>query len=177
MLELNLGNKECWSPNEEIFYYSPDDIYELEFSLKAIADWESKWHKPFLDQTEKTAEEMFDLIRFMCVGRILDPNKLSTTDVKAIQEYIASPQTATTFSSYGSEGGQGSYMSSEVFYAEMSIAGIDWQAQYWHINRLQTVLRVIADMKSEKKKMTRSEVIQQNKTLNAQRKAALKSKG
>lgn len=177
MLKLNLGNKECWDSNKELFYRSPDDIYDLEFSLKAIAEWESKWHKPFLDQKEKTAEEMFDLIRFMCVGRELDPNRLSTKDLKEIQEYMVSPQTATTFSSNGTSGSQGSYMSSEVFYAEMSIAGIDWQAQYWHINRLQTVLRVIADMKSEKKPMAKAEVMQQNKALNAQRKAALKSKG
>lgn len=176
MLRLNVGGKDEYDSTENLFYRTEDDIYVLNHCLYAIAQWESKWKKPFFTNDKLEYDEMADYIQCMCFDRTIDLSKIGSIELKQINEYINDSRTATTVKDSGGSG-RGSFMSSEVLYAQMCIAEVDWEAQYWHISRLNKLLQVIADMKSEKKPMDRRAILKQNAALNEQRKRELKSKG
>lgn len=178
MLTLNLGGNEIWDPKDKMFKVTPDHYVNLENSLYAIAQWESKWRKPWLDPNaiERTSEEFADYIQFMCIDGTIPLNLLTENHLREIQTYLETAPTATTIRSMGGSS-SGSIITSEVMYAQMAVAGVDWQAQYWNIHRLQMTLRVISEMNSEKKKMPRNEILKTNAQLNAERKRLLNTKG
>ena len=76
--------------------------------------------------------------------------------------------------------GKGSYsreiFTSEKIYAQMVILQIPFECQKWHINRLLTLIRVCNEMNNPKK-MSKNEILRQNKAINAARRKALNSKG
>ena len=57
------------------------------------------------------------------------------------------------------------------------MSSIPMEFQRWHLNRLLTLISVVADYHAPKKKMTREEVLSQNAKLNAERKAKYNTKG
>lgn len=177
MLTLNLGGEEEWDSKENLFKKTPDEFVTLEDSLYAIARWESKWGKAWYDPEVKTRtpEEFADYIQCMAVDCYIPIEKIKTKHLEKIQEYMTSKHTATTIRDTG--GGSGGKVTSEVMYAQMSVAKVSWEAQYWNINRLQMLLRVISEMHSEKKKIPRREILKTNAQLNAERKKQLNSKG
>jgi hypothetical protein len=59
----------------------------------------------------------------------------------------------------------------------MTQYNIPSQFEKWHINRLITLIRVCSEENKPKKKMTKREIMAQNKALNAARKARLGTKG
>ena len=68
-------------------------------------------------------------------------------------------------------------ITSELVYYWMTTYNIPFECQYWHLNRLFTLIR-IATLKSGKpKKMSKTEVAKRNREINAQRKAQLGTKG
>ena len=70
--------------------------------------------------------------------------RLTDADRQAIQEYIADPHTATVINDRRETKQHAkSFTSSETIYAAMTARGIDWSAQYWHIYRLLTLIRLI----------------------------------
>lgn len=175
MLEIDFGSREQWDSDSNLFYTTPPDIRRFEHSLYSLSLWESKWRIPFFNGEEKTAEQTYDYINCMSLDGPVDPNLFLESDIRAIKEYIESSLTATTIRSEG--GNSGGVVTSEVLYAQMAIAGVDWEAQYWHISRLTTLLQVIGSMRSEKKKKSRNEILKENARLNEERKKALGTKG
>ena len=73
--------------------------------------------------------------------------------------------------------GRLAYITNEVIYAQMCAAEIDWQAQHWHFSRLNKLLQVIAEMRKDKKPMSRTEILKQNAELNKRRREEAKTKG
>ena len=64
MLEINIPGKEGWDERTNEFVYDKPATLRLEHSLLSLSKWESKWHKPFLDDTKsKTPEETLDYVR------------------------------------------------------------------------------------------------------------------
>ena len=176
MLILNLGNVEVWDPLENLFSRTEDRIVKLEHSLYSIAQWESKWRKPFLVQEAKTEEEMISYIELMVVEGDMDVDLLTVDHLNEIAKYMETDMSATTVRNLET-GGSGMIITSEVMYAQMCNGQVNWEAQYWHFSRLNKLLRVLSEMNSEKKKMDKRDVLKQNHELNEQRKREMKSKG
>lgn len=151
--------------------------YKLEHSLYTIALWESMYKVPFLSREDKSDEEFDYYIQCMSLEGPVDTRLLSTENYEQIIEYIGDIRTATIVSAETTGGGGGTFTSSELLYGIMVVADIPWEAQHWHFSRLETLIRVVGNLKSEKKKKSRSEILQENAKLNEERKKELGTKG
>lgn len=180
MLEIHVSEKEWWDETQEVFMKTPAATLQLEHSLVSLSKWEAKWQKPFLSNDDKTSEETLDYIRCMTINRNVKPyvyKALGSDNLKLITDYIASPQTATTITHRGnSPKGQKEIYTSEVIYYWMIMYGIPFECQKWHLNRLLTLIEV-CNAKQNPQKMSRSAIYEQNKALNAARRAKMHSKG
>ena len=101
MLQLNvIIEPEKWDESTGEFIPQKERTIQLEHSLVSLSKWESKWCKPFL-HSEKSNEEILDYIKCMTLTQNVPPDlydKLSSKNIKAIDDYINAPMTATTFS-------------------------------------------------------------------------------
>lgn len=156
---------------------------ELEHSLLTISRWEATYKKPFLSdlpEHEKTEEETIDYIRMMVVDQDLPIaifESLVRNNLIEVQNYISDTQTATTIKEFGKKSARSEIITSEVIYYWMFSNQIDKECETWHLNRLITLIRVFAAKSAKPEKMSKSDVIAQNRALNAQRRAKMNTKG
>lgn len=176
MLELTINKKELYDEESETFIQlkEGEKVVQLEYSLLAISKWESKWKVPFFNR-KLTSEEMEYFIHCMNMGAPININLLIVEDFEAILEYINDPYTATTVIADTST--RGSVITSEVIYASMAARQIPFTCETWNINRLFKVIEVYDASTKEPRKMSQSEIIEQNRALNAERRKKYKSKG
>lgn len=180
MLEIIVPEQEQWDELKEEFVKTPKTELRLEHSLISISKWESKWHKPFLGNDKKSAEETIDYIRCMCMTPNVAPNvfyALTKDNVTAINEYISDPMTATTISDDKSGKRNREIMTSEVIYSWMISLNIPPEYAKWHLNRLIMLIRVCNKHNAPPKKMSTNEILSRNRSINEARRAALHSKG
>lgn len=182
MLKLTIPEQELFNEATQEFVKTKKTDISLEHSLISISKWESKWHKPFLSTEEKTVEEITDYIRCMCINSV-DENVfawLTQDNIRAVNEYISDPMTATWITD-NSPKGKKEIITSEIIYYWLIAYQIPFECQKWHINRLMMLVRVCAIKNSEangdSKKMSRSQTLKSNKALNAARKAKMNSRG
>lgn len=157
---------------------------KLEHSLVSIRKWESKWHKLFLDDDDKTIDELLDYIRCMTLNEEeIDQNvyRCITEDVlEKIVDYIKDPMTATWFNNNNridASNRSGEKVSAEIIYYWMVALNVPVELERWHLNQLLTLLKVINIKNGGEKKMSKSEAQAQRAALNQQRRAKYKSKG
>lgn len=179
MLEITIEAKEFYNQQQNRFITTTPCTLTLEHSLISLAKWESKWHIPYLSDTEKTAEQELDYIRCMIIGNI--PNEdilkaLSVDNVLEIKAYIDDPMTATTFSKKSGKP-EKKIITSEVIYARMFANNIPMECQKWHLTRLFTLLRVCDLDNAPKQKMTKKETSAYYAEQNAARRAKYNSRG
>lgn len=139
----------------------------LEHSLVSLSKWESKFEKPFLSNEEKSQEEIFAYIQMMDLDEETPPEvflKLSRDDYTAINEHIHGKKTATWFNKPEKKGPNRQTVTSELIYYWITSYEIPWEAQYWHLNRLFTLIEVF----NEERKADESK----SKTKNVNRKSA-----
>lgn len=180
MLRLIIPGGEFWDKINEKFLNLSEVELELEHSLVSVSKWESIYQKPFLAPGEKTREEVYGYLKAMVITPRVDLDVLYRCDQKsidAIQEYIDSPQTATTFPLQPERRGPSEIITSELIYYWMAAGGIPFECQYWHLNRLLTLLRVASVKSGKPKKMSRQEIAQRNREENARRLAKFNTKG
>jgi hypothetical protein len=103
-------------------------------------------------------------------------NFLAKEDVEKINKYINDPMTATTIKDDGRKG-RGQKVTSELIYYWMIQYNIPSQFEKWHINRLIMLIRVCSEENKPKKKMSRRQIMAENKARNAARRARLGTKG
>ena len=181
MLRIDVPlSTEGWDEEKQEFVNPEEQTLELEHSLVSISKWESKWCKSFLDNKGLSDEETLDYIKFMTLTENVDDDvytKLTERNITQINDYISAPMTATTFSN--TKGGKGGreIITSELVYYWMIALNIPFECQYWHINRLLTLIRVCNIKNQPPKKMGQREIMSRNTALNAQRRAQLNSKG
>lgn len=182
MLPLHIDAKELWDETKEEFIKTDAIDLILEHSLVSISKWESKYHKPFLS-SEKTAEESLDYIEMMIIGKKpKDPlvlRLLSKEQVEEIGKYINDSMTATTFSEEEEKEAtksskKGKFITSEEIYYWMTAQNIPFECQYWHLNRLITLVKICAinnkPKDNKKKKMTSSDLASRRRQMEAARK-------
>jgi hypothetical protein len=73
--------------------------------------------------------------------------------------------------------GPGEVITSELIYYWIVSFNIPFECQYWHLNRLFSLIRICNIKNSKPKKVSRMELAQRNRELNAARKAKLGTSG
>ena len=179
MLQITIPEGEIYNERNNRFYQIKSQDIRLEHSLVSISKWESKWGKPFLHTKNKTDEELKDYVKCMTITQNVKDivyENLSSENYKEIANYIELPMTATWFSK--SDGPPSRrIITSEILYYWMFSNNIPMECQKWHLNRLITLIKVCVEESNPSKKMGKSALLQRNKSLNAARKAKLKTKG
>jgi hypothetical protein len=181
MLSIKIPAQKVYDENTSTFYDLKDTVLHLEHSLIAISKWESKWQKPFLDQTTpKTVEEITDYIRCMCVDEeeVIDPyiwKALSRRDAKRIEEYISNKMTASTVNNRNKKPQKKAQVfTSELIYYYMSALGIPFECENWHFSRLMMLIQIAVVEQQGPQKMPRNEMISQRNALNKARQAKMR---
>lgn len=174
MIQITVPKSEYYDQAKEIFYSVDKPVtIQLEHSLISLQKWESKWNKPFLVKTEKTAEESIDYLRCMC----LTPNVkddvfycIPPSEMTRLSEYIDSPMTATTFAEDKIPGGGGKgkkqIVTAELIYYWMISYNIPSEYRKWHLNQLITLIRVFNEENKPKKKKSRNQLLAEHRALN-----------
>ena len=166
-LPIFVPKQELWDDTREILIPIEQDIkLSLEHSLVSLSKWESKWRKPFLSPEEKTQEEMLDYIRCMILNEDVDEDivyAFTPKDMKAIEVYIATDQTATTFPKETSNEPQSNeLMTSELIYYYLSQMQCPFiPTQDWHLSRILTLIRVASFKQKPEKKLNQKEALAQ----------------
>lgn len=180
MLTIMIGAASVYDEGAGKFCTQGGIELQLEHSLVSLSKWESEFEKPFLDKSEKTPDEVLAYIRCM----ILTPNppgdillRLSKEDLEAVNTYIERKMTATWFSEQPGPPRSREIITSELIYYWMTVFQIPFVCEEWNLNRLFTLIRVCSIKQGKPKKMSRTEMVQRNRELNARRKEQLGTKG
>ena len=176
---------EGWDDVKQEFIEPKVQILQLEHSLVSLSKWESKWKTPFYSKKEMTAEETLDYIKCMTLTKNVDPDvydHLTRENIKEIMEYIGDPMTATTFSKEADKANNREIITSELIYYWMIASNIPFECQKWHLNRLLTLIRIcnVEEAKQSGKhggKMSKRDILSQNRALNAARRQKYNTKG
>ena len=191
-LELEIAAHEGWDAKKEEFVNTPSVTLRLEHSLVSLSKWESKHKKPYLKETEeKTKEEILDYIKCMTITQNVPDevySLLTEQDLKKINDYIVDPMTATWFNENSANNSsvpqahrRKEQITSELIYYWMISYRIPMQCEKWHLNRLLTLIRIFsikdAEANGKSNKMSKRDILSQNRALNAARRKALGSKG
>lgn len=181
MLQLKIPlSPEGWDEEKNEFVDPVTLTLELEHSLVSLQSWESKWCKPFLDKSAKTAEETLDYIKCMTLTPNVDPaayRLLSNENIQAVNEYISAPMTATTFSKEESGKGGREVVTAELIYYWMVALQIPPEYRFWHLNQLLTLIRVCNIKNAPPKKMSKRDIMSRNAKLNAARRKQMNTTG
>ena len=180
MLKIVIPEREFFDEDSNEFVYSKPQELTLEHSLISISKWESKWHKPFLDEKhQKTDEEFIDYVRCMSLTNVPDDvfENISERNKADIVNYIYDTHTATWFAEDKTPPPSNKIITSEVIYSWMIQNEIPFECQKWHLNRLMTLIRVCSLDNMPAKKMSPMSILSQNASLNKMRRAALHTRG
>ncbi len=156
------------------------DNIQLEHSLISLHKWEKKWKKPFLSKESKTDEETLDYIKCMTITQNVDPlvyTIIPNEVMQKIRDYIDDPMTATTFRDEKNGRPNKEILTAELIYYYMIALNIPIEFQKWHLNSLTTLIKVCSIKNQPEKKMSKRELINRNKSLNAARRAQLNTRG
>ena len=187
MLSIVIPPVELWDEVKQEFINFSGAKIVLEHSLIAISKWEAKYKKAYLSKDKKTEEE----IRYYVKCMTITPNVpdlayrcMTPGNFKEIQAYIDSPMSATTFRENKNHPHSNERITSELIYYWMVANQVPFECEKWHINRLMNLLKICgiknqeANSKQKKPKKTASSSHMANMSaLNAQRRAALGTKG
>lgn len=183
MLTVTIPDFEGFDDNTQQFITVKGQTLQLEHSLISLKKWEQKWHKPFLEDNQKTLEETIDYIKCMTITPNVNPDLyfcIPSEIVKEITNYIEDPMTATWFNDNKTIGAQSSkkeVVTAEIIYYWMITLNIPVEFQKWHLNQLLTLIRVVNIKNQPAKKMGSREWAAQRSALNAARRAKSHSKG
>lgn len=183
MLKIDIPKREFFNEEIEEFLYTEACTLELEHSLYSVRLWEQKHKKPWMTDEPKTYAETIDYVRCMTLNTEIDPlvyKCLTSSDMQKITDYIQDSMTATTFSDNGfkeNKGRKKEIITAEIIYYYMVALNIPFEAQYWHLNQLMTLIKVVNIKQSPPKKHSKRDILSRNARLNAERRKRLGSKG
>lgn len=180
MLDIVIPGMEMYDEVKEEFSVTKEQRLRLCHSLVSISKWESRWEKAFLTGESKSLAETMDYVRCMCVTQNIPDdtfNRLTREHVKAINDYIEAPMTATVITDQGGGSTNREVTTSEVIYYYMVALDIPFECQKWHLNRLLTLIHVCNIKSKPPEKMSRREVMIRNRSLNESRRAKMNTKG
>jgi hypothetical protein len=180
MLTLIIQGDEYFDEGSQTFTTVGDVELTLEHSLISLSKWESILNKPFLSKEPKPPHEIRLYIEAMIISTNPPPNivdRFAQEHMDAVNAYIDSSQSATTFGSMPEARGRGETITSELIYYWMVMFNIPFECQTWHLNRLFALIRICNLKNSKPKKMSRQQLAERNRTLNEQRREKLNTSG
>lgn len=180
MLVITIPETELFNEETEEFITIKEQTLRLEHSLISISKWESKWCKPFLSKEPMTNDQIIDYIKCMTITQNVDDSAydyLTTKNIEDISSYINAPMTATKVPKDNQPGGDKEVITSELIYYWMISLQIPVEFQTWHLNRLLSLIEVCNFKNKPPKKMSKREILERNRALNAQRRAKYNTKG
>ena len=179
MIVVEIPSGEWFDDARQVFVTIPKVTLRMEHSLKSLAKWESKWHKPFLiDERKnpkwaKSVEEKADYYRCMTLDTPPELNVYYTIpydEEKRIEAYIADSMTASWFrETHDKRPSRQRITTAEVIYAQMCEFGIPFECEKWHLNRLLTLIRMCAERESIPQKKSKQQLAREFSALNAAR--------
>jgi hypothetical protein len=180
MLKLKVVLSEDFDEAKQEFVTQSIDI-ELEHSLASLSKWETIWEIPLLSSNDKTEEQNFSYLECMCLTPNVAPEvfkKLNQEQQDQIAAFLDKKHSATWFNSSQPEAKSGEAITAELVYYWMSSFRIDWEAQYWNLNKLLTLVKVFSVKQDNKPKRMSARSRQADiARINAQRRAELGTKG
>ena len=169
MLQIEVPSVELFNEETNRFVQLKGMKLTMEHSLVSLAKWESIHCKPFLvEKPEKTSEEWIDYLRCMTITQNVPDYiyySLSEANWVDVNAYIAAPMTATTFGGTSKSRGKKEIVTAEILYYDMITLGIPIEFQKWHLNRLQTLIRVCT-IKNSNEKLSKNELYARQKAIN-----------
>jgi hypothetical protein len=180
MLKIIIPGVEFFNEDTLTFENVDDFELELEHSLFSLSKWESKFQKPFLSPGDKTPKEILSYIEAMIISPVYPSNvldRISQSNLEQINQYIESKESATTFGHMPERKGRGEIITSELIYYWLVAFNVPFECERWHLNRLFALIRICNIKNSPQKKMSRNEIAQRNRDLNARRREQLQTKG
>lgn len=182
--KITIQPKEFFNEETNRFINVKETTLVLEHSLISISKWEAKYKKPFLvEGSLGNVDEVLDYVRFMTITPVnVDDNvyyALTKENMEEIIAYINDPMTATWFADDKDPRAKNrrkkEILTSEVIYWQMIALEIPQAYEKWHLNRLLTLIRVCSAKNEEasgNNKMSKADILKQNRELNAKRRAA-----
>jgi hypothetical protein len=180
LLKITVPGKEMFDDSTQEFTTDGDVDLELEHSLVSLSKWESSFEKPFLQESDKTPEELLGYVKAMTLTPGVPEevfSRLSEDNLTAINDYINAKMTATWFNEPPGAPRSRDVITAELIYYWMTVFQIPFECETWHLNRLFTLIRICNIKQSKPKKMSRAEIAARNRELNAQRRAQTGSRG
>ena len=183
MLKITIPGTEYFDEALNEFVTRGDVDLELEHSLASLSKWEEKHQILFMGKDEKTPTQILDYVRCMT----LTPNvpdevyyRLSDENQSAINAYMTQSATATKiFDPFAkpTPGKQAETPSAELLYYYMIALNIPLECQYWHLNKLITLIKLTNLKSSPPKKMSKQELGNWMREQNAKRLAEQQTTG
>lgn len=181
MLKIKIPESEYFDERIEEFVNFDAVELHLEHSLVSLSKWESFWEIPFLSKETKTREQTLDYIRKMTLNDVPSEAffRLTQKNFDDINEYIGSKQTATQIFEIkpATEGSSSKVITAELIYYWMVVHNIPFECQEWHLTRLMTLIRVCNAQSGSSEKVSKKDIAEHNRQLNAKRRAELGSRG
>ncbi|QCG77515.1 hypothetical protein SEA_DIZZYRUDY_18 [Microbacterium phage DizzyRudy] len=147
MLTITVPGVESFDDDNQIFVRTEAAELKLEHSLVSLSKWESRYEKPFLSGEEKTDDEIRGYVNAMSLDGDISLevlHRLTGDNFRDINQYIESKMTATWFRETDQPRGfNPDVVTAEVIYHWIVALQIDWESQYWHLNRLITLVKTI----------------------------------
>jgi hypothetical protein len=182
MLDINIPDEEFLDERTNRFFTIQGATLLLEHSLVSLSKWEAIHGKPFLDGVKKTTEETQSYVACMNLAPVPDQkiySRLSEENVATIAAYIDSKQTATWFKEDPNARRSTEIITNEIIYYWMIAHSIPLETQYWHLNKLLTLIKVCNEKNkpAKRSKMPTRDQATSRTLLNQQRKTQLGTTG
>lgn len=175
MLEIDVVTAESYDETLKEFVKTTFRV-RLEHSLVSASKWESLWKEAFLGKKEKTVQQTISYVQCMILDDELPPDvflKLIQNHLDAIRNYIVDEMSATKIYTDPNAPVGREIVTTELIYYWMISLNIPVEFQYWHLNRLMTLIRTVNVKNAPQRKMSMAE----RKALNRSRLAQHNTRG